>query len=78
MKIDLYLKKSLTSSWFAQLQETIRYEFEKIEIDYGKKNRQKPKKFKKNVWKKSSKKNETRKSSKPVFRSILLQNRFNF
>ena len=58
MKIDLYLKKSLTSSWFAQLQETIRYEFEKIEIDYGKKNRQKPKKFKKNVWKKSSKKNE--------------------
>jgi len=58
MKIDLYLKKSLTSSWFAQLQEAILYEFEKIESDYGKKTRQKAKKFQKNVWKKSNKKNE--------------------
>ena len=58
MKINLDLKKKLTSSWFAQLQETIRYEFEKMESEFGKKNRQKPKKFEKNFWKKSNKKNE--------------------
>ena len=48
MKINLYLKKKLTSSWFAQLQEVIRYEFEKMESDFGKKTRQKPKRFEKN------------------------------
>ena len=58
MKINLYLKKKLTSSWFAQLQEVIRYEFEKMESDFGKKTRQKPKRFEKNFWKKSNKKNE--------------------
>ena len=58
MEIDLYLKKSLTQSWFSLLQETICFEFEKIESDFGKKTKQKPKKFIKNVWKKSNKKNE--------------------
>ncbi len=58
MIIDLYLKKNLASSWFTLLQETICYEFEKIENDFGKKNKQKPKKFKKYFWKKSNKKNE--------------------
>ena len=60
MKINLDLKKKLTSSWFAQLQETIRYEFEKMESEFGKKNRQKPKKFEKNFWKKSNKKKDSR------------------
>ncbi len=34
---DIYLKKKLASSWFSLLHETICYEFEKIEIEYGKK-----------------------------------------
>ena len=58
MDIDIYLKKKLTSGWFSLLQQTICYEFEKIEIDYGKKNRNKPKSFEKKNWKKSKKKNE--------------------
>tara|TARA_B100000700_G_scaffold325976_1_gene436184 strand:- start:1820 stop:2677 length:858 start_codon:yes stop_codon:yes gene_type:complete len=58
MKIDLYLKKRLASSWFSLLQENICYELEKIENDFGKKTKQKPKKFKKNRWKKSTKKDQ--------------------
>jgi len=34
---DIYFKKKLSSSWFSLLQNTICYELEKIEIDYGKK-----------------------------------------
>jgi len=55
---DIYSKKKLVSSWFSLLQQTICYEFQKIEIDFGEKNRLKPKYFKKNIWKKSEKKNE--------------------
>ena len=55
---DIYLKKKLVSSWFSLLQQTICYEFEKIENDFGKKTKQKPKYFKKTNWKKSLKKNE--------------------
>ena len=55
---DIYLKKKLTSSWFSLLQQTICYEFEKIEIDFGKKTKQKPKYFEQTNWKKSIKKNE--------------------
>jgi len=55
---DIYFKKKLSSSWFSLLQNTICYELEKIEIDYGKKNKQKPKFFKKKKWKKSKTKNE--------------------
>jgi len=50
---DIYLKKKLTSSWFSLLQQVICYEFEKIEIDFGKKTKQKPKYFKRKYWKKS-------------------------
>ena len=53
MTKDIYLKKKLTSSWFSLLQQVICYEFEKIEIDFGKKTKQKPKYFKKKNWKKS-------------------------
>jgi len=53
MDIDIYLKKKLASSWFSILQKTICYEFEKIEIDYSKKTKQKPKYFKKKYWQKS-------------------------
>ena len=53
---NTYLKKNLTSSWFSLLQQTICYEFEKIETDYGKRTNQKPKFFKKKKWKKSKKK----------------------
>ena len=41
----VYVKKKLTSRWFYLLQKIICYEFEKIENDFGKKNRQKPKYF---------------------------------
>ena len=44
---DIYSKKKLASSWFSLLQQTICYEFEKIEIDFGKKTKQKPKYFEK-------------------------------
>ena len=50
---DIYLKKKLTSSWFSLLQQVICYEFEKIETDFGKKTKQKPKYFKRKYWKKS-------------------------
>ena len=50
MTRDIYLKKKLASSWFALLQELVCNEFEKIEIDFGKKTKQKPGYFKKKVW----------------------------
>ena len=34
---DIYLKKKLTSSWFYLLQKIICKEFQKIEINFGKK-----------------------------------------
>ena len=55
---DNYTKKKLASSWFNLLQQTICYEFEKIESDFGKKIGKKPGYFRKNTWKKSEKKNE--------------------
>tara|TARA_B100000686_G_scaffold351999_1_gene452461 strand:+ start:164 stop:1021 length:858 start_codon:yes stop_codon:yes gene_type:complete len=55
---DLYFKKKLASSWFHTLQEIICYKLEKIEKDFGKKNKQKSKSFEKKLWKKSKNKNE--------------------
>jgi len=55
MKKSIYIKKKLASSWFSLLQQIIYYEFEKIEIDFAKKTRQKPRYFKKNFWEKSKK-----------------------
>ena len=55
---NIYTKKKLARNWFKLLQQAICYEFEKIEVDYGKKNKLKPKFFKKNHWNKSVKKNE--------------------
>ena len=55
---DIYSKKRLVSSWFKLLQQTICYEFEKIELELGKNTGQKPKYFKKNAWRKSKTKNE--------------------
>jgi len=54
--MDIYQKKRLTSTWFSQLQKIICYEFEKIEFDFGKKIKRKPKYFEKKIWKKSNKK----------------------
>jgi coproporphyrinogen III oxidase len=53
MNKNINLKKKLASDWFFQLQKIICKEFEKIEADFGKKNKQKPKYFKKKNWKKS-------------------------
>ena len=53
---DIYLKKKLTSSWFSLLQQTICYEFEKIENEFGKKTKQKPKYFEKKKLEKIYKK----------------------
>ena len=55
---DIHSKKRLASSWFKLLQQTICYEFEKIESDYGKKTNQKPSIFERKKWKKSKTKNE--------------------
>ena len=55
---NIYTKKKLASSWFSLLQQTICYDFEKIEIDFGKKIGKKPKYFEKKNWKKSERKNE--------------------
>jgi len=54
---DIHSKKRLASSWFKLLQQTICYEFEKIESDYGKKVGKKPKYFQKKNWQKSETKN---------------------
>ena len=54
MNNEIYIKKKLASSWFASLQQIICYEFQKIEIDFGKKTGQKPKYFKKKSWTKSN------------------------
>ena len=52
---NINFKKKLTSSWFSQLQKTICYELQKLEVDYGKKIRKKPKSFNIKKWKKSEK-----------------------
>ena len=52
---NIYLKKKLVSGWFFLLQQMICYEFQKIEVDYAKKTKQKPKYFTKKTWKKSKK-----------------------
>jgi len=54
--MDIYQKKRLASTWFSQLQKIICYEFEKMEFDFGKKIKRKPKYFEKKSWKKSNKK----------------------
>ncbi len=56
--MDIFLKKKLASNWFKLLQDAMCYEFEKIELDYGKKRTKKNKLFKKDIWKKSNSKNE--------------------
>ena len=53
MNKNINVKKKIVSSWFQLLQQVICYEFEKIEIDFGKKNKKKPIFFKKKKWKKS-------------------------
>ena len=55
MTKDVYLKKKLSSSWFSLLQQIICHEFQKIEIEFAKKTKQKPKYFKKKNWSKSKK-----------------------
>jgi len=50
---DIYLKKKLASNWFSLLQHMICYEFQNLEIEFGKKTKQKPKYFQKKNWKKS-------------------------
>ena len=54
MTKNIYSKKKLSSGWFSLLQQIICNEFQKIEIDFGKKTKQKPKYFKKKNWKKSA------------------------
>ena len=58
MAKDIYSKKKLASRWFDLLQQTICYEFEKIECDFGKRTGKKPKYFEKKIWQKSKTKNE--------------------
>ena len=55
---NINFRKRLASSWFRLLQEIICYEFEKIEIEFGKKNKKKPLFFKRKKWRKSNLKNE--------------------
>jgi coproporphyrinogen III oxidase len=58
MTENIYFKKKLASSWFNLLQQIICYEFEKIEFEFAKKTKQKPKRFDKKIWKKSKTKSE--------------------
>jgi len=58
MTKNIYTKQKLTSSWFYLLQQTICYEFEKIEIEFAKRFRKKPKNFKIKKWTKSKIKDE--------------------
>ena len=51
---DIHLKKRLVNNWFFLLQQTICYEFEKIEYDFGKRTGKKPKYFEKKIWQKST------------------------
>ena len=55
---DLYFKKKLAGTWFNQLQQTICYEFQKIEVDYAKRKMKKSIHFEKKTWQKSKLKNE--------------------
>jgi len=55
---NINLKKKLTANWFSLLQKIICYEFEKIEKDFGKKNKKKFKYFNKKKWNKSKTTNE--------------------
>ena len=55
---SIYLKKKLASRWFLLLQNTILYEFEKIENEFAKKYKKKTKTFEKKNWKKSKTNNE--------------------
>tara|TARA_Y100000590_G_scaffold451601_1_gene593270 strand:- start:157 stop:1011 length:855 start_codon:yes stop_codon:yes gene_type:complete len=55
---DIYIKKKLASNWFNLLQQNICYEFEKIEMDFAKKIKKKPKYFEKKNWQKSKLKDE--------------------
>ena len=55
---DIYFKKKIVRNWFYLLQQTICYEFEKIENDFARKNKKKFNFFKKKTWKKSTIKNE--------------------
>ncbi len=55
---DIYIKKKLSRNWFLLLQQTICYEFQKIEIYYAKKKKKKPSYFEIKDWKKSKTNNE--------------------
>ena len=50
MIININLRKKIVSSWFQLLQQTICYEFERIETDFGKMIKRKPQLFKKKTW----------------------------
>ena len=52
---DIYLKKKLASNWFYLLYKIICYEFEKIEIEFGKKTNQNPSYFQNKKWNKVNK-----------------------
>jgi len=50
MITNINLRKKIVSSWFQLLQQTICYEFERIETDFGKMIKRKPQLFKKKTW----------------------------
>jgi len=55
MSKNIIIKKKLAKLWFQDLQKKLCIEFQKFEIEYSKKTKQKPKFFKKTNWKKSKK-----------------------
>ena len=58
MTKNIFIKQRLFKNWIILLQDTICYEFEKIEKIFADATNQKPKFFKKNTWLKSQHKNE--------------------
>ena len=66
-----YIKRKLFVNWITLLQDTICYEFEKLEKDFGKKTKKVAKKFAKRNWKKSIFKKEGGGISKSLNNGIL-------
>ena len=54
MEINLEIQKKLSSEWFLYLQSLICKEFEQVEAEYAKKKKNRPQKFKKEVWNKKN------------------------
>ena len=54
MELSLEIRKNLSSEWFLNLQSAICKEFEGYEIEFSKRKKTLPKRFKKKIWSKKN------------------------